>query len=188
MRGSTKRLISIMGSFAILVVTIYVFSAFLRPSYADVQVLRGERDARLVILSQQQSAESAVRNLLAAYQGAGELEEAFTDMLPKPNANVPQVLNQLSGMASANNMVFESASFQYTPIKQSDSSIVSGLGTLRITTRMNGRYDGLKGFLDMLEHNLRVMDINSLRIDGGALPGREIFAFTIVVDAYYQER
>ena len=187
-KGSTQRLLSIFGSFALIILTAYVYSSLLQPAFADVQQLKGERQARASLADQYEKAAVEVKRLIAEYQNSVELEEAFSETLPKSNPDMPAILNQLNGIANLSGLVMESVSFQLRPIKRTGSQIVNGLGTVRTTLRLSGSYEDLKEYIDLLEHNVRVMDVGALKIEGGATPGRSSYNYNLVVDIYYQEK
>lgn len=184
-KPSTERLIIIIGSFFLLVGTVYAFTSFVYPTFLEIQNLRAERQARIDLKTTQDDAEKAIGELTRQYAGLATTQEAFSLMLPI-GPETPTLLNQLQGIAKNNSIRVNSMAFQYQPIKPAKNTLVQGIGVIRVTMSMNGRYESLKGFIAQMETNLRIIDLNSLRIDGGAVPRRETFDFNITADAYYQ--
>ena len=184
-KPSTQRLIIIIGSFLLLVGTVYVFLSFVYPSFLEIQSLRGERQARIDLKQIQDDAEKKIGELSRQYASLATTQEAFSQILPI-GVNAISVLNQVQGIARNNSLRVNAISFQYKPVKPSRGTLVQGIGVLQVTMTMNGRYEDLKSFIAQMETNVRIIDLNSLRIDGGAVSKKETFDYSLTADAYYQ--
>lgn len=186
-KPSNQRLIIIIGSFLLLVGTIYVFLSFVYPSFQGIQTLRAERQARLELKKEQEDAEKKIGELTKFYtDNLSTTQRLFSSYLPV-GPEAPVVLNHIQGIAVSSGLDVGSISFQYQPIRSAQAdSLIKGVGVLRITMSMVGRYEELKTFISQVETNIRILDVHSLRIDGGAVPRKEEFDYTLTVDAYYQ--
>jgi len=89
-------------------------------------------------------------------------------------------------LAKINSMDIESLSLQYPPLKSSTDSLIEPMGTVRATIRLNGDYRDLRPFLEDLETNIRLIDVYSLNVEGGGIPGRNKLIYNLVLDTYYQ--
>jgi len=187
MRSSTYRLLSILGCFAFLIGAVIVFTNLVQPAYSDVQDLRGKQMALQNTISDDKQAVSTVNNLLGQYQSLSQLRDNLSNILPT-DKRVPEAVYQLQGAASARQIAIQSLSLQYLPIsaKQKDS-ITKPMGTLSITMRLLGTYPSFKLFLDDLESNIRLLDVSSIKIEGGNIPNATKFTYTVVVNTYYQQ-
>ncbi|HEY4496939.1 MAG TPA: type 4a pilus biogenesis protein PilO [Candidatus Paceibacterota bacterium] len=165
--------------------SIYIYLSLIRPVYSEVQELRGERSSRIELLNNQDRATSLVNNLLSKYRGLSNVEDALSLILPNKEG-VPTLINQLQVIANINNLSFDSSSLQYLALTQGGDAIISPLGTIRITMVLRGTYDNFKKYLSALETNNRLIDLNSLRIEGGGVRGRDALTYNLVVDSYYQ--
>ncbi len=184
-KPSTQRLTIILGSFLLLVGTVYVLVSYVYPTFLDIQELRAERQIRIDLKQTQDDAETKIGDLARQYASLATTQEAFSLMLPiGPEA--PSLLNHLQGIARNNSLRVNTISFQYQPIKPSAATLVQGLGVLRATMALNGRYEDLKLFISQLETNVRIIDLNSLQINGGAVPRKDTFDYNVIADAYYQ--
>lgn len=186
-KPSNQRLIIIIGSFLLLVGTVYIFLSFVYPSFQEIQTLRAERQARLELKKEQEDAEKKISELTKFYTDElSDTQRLFSSYLPV-GPEAPVVLNHLQGIARNNGLDVSSISFQYQPVRPSPAdSLIKEVGVLRITMSMVGRYEELKTFISQVETNVRILDVHSLRVDGGAVPRKEEFDYTLTVDAYYQ--
>ena len=64
MKASTKRILSIMVSAALMVTVIVIFIKLIKPAYLEVQKLRGEIGTRTNLLKEQTNAVAQVQNIV----------------------------------------------------------------------------------------------------------------------------
>lgn len=186
MKDSTKRLIIILGSFTLLVAILYLFFSKVMTSFSGIQVLRAEKLAKEILLENQDEAERKIGELFKQYSGLSKTQEALSLILPI-GSNTPTLMNQIQGIARNNLIQINSLFFQYLPIKQSGREIVNGVGTLRVSLSLSGTYDSFKSFISQLETNVRIIDVDNMRVEGGAVPRKDVFSYNLLIDAYYQE-
>lgn len=185
MKHSTKRLFVILGSFLLLVASVYVYFSLVVPSYNDVQQLRGERQAKQDLLNDQVAAETAVSELIDRFENLRIFQEVVSRSLPR-NEDIPVILNQIQGMARLSDVNLQSSSFQYLALEDTGGRLVRPVGIVRMSISLVGSYEGIKDYISALETNVRVMDLNSLRIDGGARLNSNVLTYDLTVDVYYQ--
>ncbi len=184
-KPSTQRLAIIIGSFLLLAGTIYILASYVYPTFLEIQSLRAERQVRIDLAQTQEDAEKKIGDLARQYAGLATTQEAFSLMLPiGPEA--PSLLNHLQGIARNNSLRVSAISFQYQPIKPATQSLVQGIGVVRATMSLNGRYEDLKTFINQIETNVRIIDVNSIQVNGGAVPRKDTFDYNLIADAYYQ--
>ena len=58
------------------------------------------------------------------------------------------------------------------------------VGTVRITIDLEGAYESIKLYLDSIETNVRIMDVQMFEVEGDT--ESEVLKYTIEIDAYYQ--
>lgn len=183
LRPSGKRAFSLLIGAGLLVVSLAVYAAYLKPVYAEVSTLRGTLIAKQNLFEQKKQAVDKVESLIKQYQGAGRLQDVIAMSLPA-SEEVSSVFNQLQAIAGANGLAVQVFNVQPLATKPSEKPLVKPLGTLRLSLRFAGNYPAFKDFIKGLETNIRVMDIVSVKIESG---GRgDYFAYTVVADTYYQ--
>lgn len=186
MKPSTYRLLSIIGSVFLLIAAVVVYSKLVNPAYDEIQQLRDKREANIKLLQEQNDAILEVKRLLNEYQSLTQIQENISLALPNEE-EVPSIINQLQGLAKINSLDIESLSLQYPPLKSSAvDSLTEPLGTIRVTMRLSGDYRNLRPYLENLETNIRLIDVYSLNIEGGAIPGKTKLIYNLVLDTYYQ--
>ena len=188
MRASTKRFYSILLGIAFFAGAMYVYSNYARSAYDKVKVLKGERAAKIRLLDESQKAVEIVDTLLAKYQSLSSLQDSISRALPV-GEEIPAILNQIQGLASLDGrkMEIDSISFQYLPIEYpKEKTFLRPYGAIRVSVRMRSNYADLKSFLSALQKNIRLLDISSLKIDGGGKGSNPALTFDLAVDAYYQ--
>src|SRR3989338_11333432 len=189
MQASTKRAFSLLLSALLLVAALFVYSSLIRPEYQAVLQLRGELISKTNLLSKQQVVMSQVQNLIAQYRGVEKLGESLALALPQEEA-LSSVMLQLNALAQFSGLSIQSVGINYLPVKSvgQKSSLIRGLGTLRLDLRLFGDYAGLKKFLPSLETNIRLMDVQSLKLEAGSKTEQDLYSYLLTVDTYYQPK
>lgn len=190
MKASSKRILSILASGFFFIMAVVIYALFIRPEYDNVQRLRSEVASRAQAVEQQKDVVKQIQRLLQEYQGVARLQETLSLALPQ-ESGVAEALNQLNGAAQIGGLAIQSAGVQSLAIRPSSASIKSakGIGTLRFNAKISGDYDQIKRFLQMLETNIRLMDVKSLKIESGVDPTQKSvqkYLYNITVDVYYQ--
>lgn len=187
MKASTKRFLSIVVSGVFVIGALIVYANLITPAYSDVQLLRGELSAKADLLDNQSLAITKFQNLLVEQQGSAKLQERISLVLP-PKESVADIVNQLQAVALASGVSLQAVGLEYLPIRQSSegADIVKGLGSLRLSIKVFSSYEAFKSFVQSFETNVRVMDLNTLKVEHAGRPEQNLFIYNLTVDTYYQ--
>jgi Tfp pilus assembly protein PilO len=189
MKSSTKRIVSILISMALLIAVAVIFVKLIKPSYGDIEKLRGEIQARTTILTNQNKAVAQVQNLIGQLQEQNifQFQEQISLILPLAE-NVPQALNQYQAIAQANGLSIQSAGLNYLAIKASTSNInlAKRIAPIRFKLKLLGSYEAIKAFTQAIETNVRLMDLIGFKITRAGQVGQNIYLNEMTVDTYYQ--
>lgn len=186
MKASVKRTISLLLSLGFIILALIIYALLIRPAYDEILVLRGKLSGKQKLFSDQEEAIRKVQDLNEQYKGARPVREAINFSLPT-DQELSGVFNQLFAIARKNNVYIEVFGVQPLAIKPTrEKSLIKGLGTLRLNLRLTGSYDSLKVFIADLETNIRIMDINSLKVDQTAV--QNVLIYNLLVDTYYQPK
>lgn len=188
MKASNKRLFILLGSAALILAVFIIFVVLLQPEYANIQQLRGLLASSNNTYNAASQNVDYVNNLYEKNKiDINQMQDSLKSAVPDQQ-KVADVVNQIQGIASANNLPIESINLETLPIQQSkaNTSLVKGYGVLRVTLKMSGTYPSFKQFLNLLETNVRIMDARTLRIYQVDPINKSIFNFELVVDTYYQ--
>lgn len=189
MKVSTKRIFSILSSMVLFIAALFVFSSLIEPNYQDILQKRSEVSSRLNLLSDYQTSLAHVQELENQYKNIAQFQQTVSSILPTA-PDISQAVNQIASLASINRLAVSSVSVELLPLRPPvDPSISKNIGTLRLNVRLAGDYQGLKSFLQNLETNVNLMDLNSLKVETmSTKSGLAVnqFSYTIAVDTYYQ--
>jgi len=175
-----------MGNFGLIFGSFFVYFSLIVPTFQEIQELRIAVSSRQSIHAEQQDAEIAINNLQGEYTDKVDEREGFSKNLPVEDENIPSLLNQFQGIARLSGISLRSLSFQYLPLPQTEDLLLRPIGTIRVNVSLTGDYASLKSFVSHLETNIRLMDLSSLRVDGGAGANPNNLVHNLIVDVYYQ--
>ncbi len=186
MSQSTKRLISIFSAFTLLIGALIVVFQFIFPAYHRIQKLRGKLSAEVSLLKEQENAFSQVKRLSEEYKGMKNLENSLAIMLPL-EPKLAEYLNQYYGLAEATGVTIQSLSQNELGIKPSKNKLAKGLGRIRFKIKVVGFYNNLKKFIEAIETNVYLSNIEDLRIEP-VKAGGKIYFVNLEIDNYYQAK
>ncbi len=184
MSGAAKRLIGILISLTLFIGAIIIFSSLLIPVYREIQELRGEKISLENLLKAEEQSVVTASRLLAESRDFASLKDSLSLVLPL-DENIPGLINQLQGIAKISGVAIESLALEQLPLKPAVKESVEPLGTIRVSLRLRGSYESVKLYLQFLETNIRIIDVNSLSVIGGAAK-EPVLNYSLVVDTYYQ--
>ncbi len=184
MRAATKRLVSVLVSLGFLVGAIILFSSLVVPEYGKIQQLRGEKKSLEAVIEEEEQLVTTADRLLDEYQNAANLRDNLSLILPRDEA-LPGMINQIQGIGSAAGVTIEGINVENLPLEYSKtSSIIEPAGGFKATVRLRGSYESLKSYIQSLETNVRIIDVDSLTISGGGK--NEPLLTNLVLKTYYQ--
>lgn len=189
MKSSTKRALSLLLATALFIAALAVYAVLIRPEYDIVQGLRGTLEAKSKILAETQNTIAAADNLKLEYQKDEKIIDSLSLALPEDEA-ISSLLAQLNALSRGSGLAIQSLGVIYLPIKPvaEKSSLVKGLGTLRLSLKLSGSYASFKEFSQGLENNLRIMDSQTVKIEHVAKPEQNLFNYEMNIDTYYQTK
>lgn len=185
MKPSSKRLIGISLSLVFLIGTVSVLTVFILPTTETIQQLRGEEVALSELYDTELERVETVRQVFEQFGGISNLQDTLSLALPIKE-DVPSIINQVNGIAKISGIVIDSIDLQLLPIRStSQESAIRPVGTVRIILDIQGAYESIKLYLQALETNVRIMDVQKLNVQGGA-DESQVLKYNIIIHAYYQ--
>lgn len=192
MKYLSKRFASILLSFTFFAFSLVLYANFISPTYSTIKVEQGK-----LIAARQKNAEytnifTRLKQASSIFQRSPEMRDRISMAFPLA-ANIPNSMNQLSVIASANGLSVVSIDITSAPIvpsssaKAGQSSLVKGVGVLKNSIRLSGTYEQLRAFLQGVETGVRIASISSVKIDkvpNPIIPG--LLNITVEVETYYQ--
>lgn len=189
MKYSKKRFINILLSMVFIAAALFIYSFFLVQTFQTAKALRGEVEAKRQLYKDQLVAIKRVKTLLAQFEENLRLQETLNSILPVGNAELPAVVAQINGLAKLNGVILDKLSIRFGPIGPAAVQIplAAGIGKATVEFGAEGSYESLKGFLAMLENNIRIMDVMNLDAEI-LLNEQNLLRMAFKVDVYYQAK
>ena len=185
MKHSTKRIFSIFLSAIFIIAALIIFAGFIKPAYKTITEKRSEVMAREKILAEAETVISQVKPILSDYQNLSELQGKISLSLPQ-DPSLASALYQLFYLGSNSGLSIESINVLESPVSPSaESGLFKGTGTLSFVLKTIGSYEALELFLAKAETNLRIFDLEILKIEKAGEKTPNIFNFNIGVNTYY---
>jgi len=185
MKPSSKRLIGVSLSLIFLMGALFVFSAFILPTTDTIQQLRGEEVALGELYDTELERVEKVRQVFEQFGGISNLQDTLSLTLPVEE-DIPSIINQVNGIAKTSGIIIDSINVQLLSVRSTNQeSAIRPIGTVRIILDVQGAYESIKLYLQSLETNVRIMDIQKLSVQDGAEES-QVLRYNIIVDAYYQ--
>jgi len=183
LKGSTKRAFSILIASVFFIAAVAVYAYLIKPTYQSINVKRGELYTKTTQLSDYKNTIGQMQKLLAAYENLSQAQQSASLMLPN-DSSIPQATYQISGLALISGLNLQSISLKELAATPS-TSLLKGMGTLRFNVKLSGTYESMKSFLQNLGANIRIFNINSIKVEKSGNISN-VFTFNFELDTYYQ--
>jgi len=198
MRASTKRMLSFLIAFLLLLGAIMVYAILITPSYEEIQRKRGAIVSGTAVFEEQKRVIGRIRELLDRYTGNSSLQDTLSLSLPD-EPFISQIVGNAYGLAAVNKMFLTSAESDILPFvaAQAGQTTIKNLGTVKLNIGLEGNYADFKKFLSQIETNVRIMDIKEINVntasgDKGSIDKGNIepsyYSYDLSLDAYYQDK
>ena len=186
MKPAARRTISLLLSLGVLVLAVIVHVLFVRPVYSEVVELRSTLKAKSEFYQDQGQAITRVNDLIAQYQGVGQLQQTVSMSFPV-SEDLSAIFNQLRTLAEVNNLSIKIFGVKPLALQSlSERNLVKNVGTLQLSLKVLGSYESFKGFLRGIETNIRVMDTQQITVEQMGKPGTNFYSYTLLINTYYQ--
>jgi Tfp pilus assembly protein PilO len=163
-----------------------VFVSFIRPAYSDSQTLKAQIYSKRISLENEREAAAQVQNLLDQYRGEQSPQSVVSMALP-PEDDQAEAIHQIQVLAAANQLGLQSVSVNRPGAKPlNQRSLVKPVGVIGLQIRVAGSYANLKSFLQGLETNIRITDIQALVISPVGNADQDFYTFDLALAVYYQ--
>jgi len=194
--ASSRRMLSLLLSFMLLIGAIYVYASLVRGEYEKVNIKRGELASKKELLANQEKIIGEVRDLLVKYTETANLQETLELSLPN-GQNIPTLINQMYVMPRLTGMSLESVNIAIEALRGNKIQTTTAggatsertinrikIGSIELTVSANGSYEQFKRLLEILETNVRIMDVKTFSFSRPS--NGEDIGFDITLNTYYQ--
>lgn len=169
-----------------------MYANLIRPTTEEIAAKRSIVFSKNQTFQDQRNAVTRVQDLISRSEGVSRLQGSISSMLPT-DPNVTQVLNQLDAIVRSSRTELTSLSIASAPFESSGQALVRRLGVLKLTFSVAGSYESIKSFLQSIETNIRLFNVESVQVSpvraefGGQDQFTGGFTAQITAEAYYQE-
>ena len=180
-------------SLAFLTGAVVLYFDFIKPTFDEIQMVKGNELAREQIKEKQQQAVEQVKKLLGTYQEQQGLQNAVSASLPLKTA-AGEVIAQANAITTSRHMILQSVALLPPSIEpgagglksSSTLSLVSPVSSLGFQLRVLGTYEDFKEFLKDLETNARITDVKEIVLSPAGRPDQDVYLFDVKIKVYYQ--
>jgi Tfp pilus assembly protein PilO len=191
MKASSKRILSILLSAVFLLGTLVVYGNFIQPEINAASSLQSIVASKTNLLNSQKVAVSQVSQLISQFQNAAALQKTVTLAIPL-SPDTTEILNQWQAIAQSAGVTLQSLNVQ--PVGASGpaatGTLVKKIGNVAITVSALGSYTALKQFLQDIETNVRVTNVNTFELNaaqgGGQSGANSVYSLQASVSSFYQ--
>ncbi|RME61420.1 hypothetical protein D6779_00090 [Candidatus Parcubacteria bacterium] len=173
-RQSTKRFASLLLGVSLFVGSLAVYMSLIRPAADDARQLKGELIAKQRFYDQNKKAFDQVKALIEDFSAKQKVRNIVALALPN-EPKLSSLLVQIVGIAERNNLSLDGVNFSVgalsvqgqrgrSAVRGAKSALRRPLGTVKISTSLEGDYEDFKNFLYDIEHNLRILQVNSFSV------------------------
>ena len=193
MRQSTKRFASAVAAFILILAALIVYFDLTKPTFDEIQQIRGDELNRQQILGMQQSAVDQVKKLLGTYAEQSALQDAVSASLPLKQ-DVSTVLAHLAAISSADRIQLQSVALLPSGVAtglpsgkaSSTPALVGPVSSFILQVKGTGSYEDFKIFAKDLESDVRLMDVKDIIINPAGRPDQDLYVYDMRFKVYYQ--
>jgi hypothetical protein len=210
MKQSAKRFVSMFLALFFLVAAFVVFFDLVQPAYVAVQSLRGQLAGETQLLNSEKTLVAQAQNLINSYKSGSSGQQNVSLAIPQ-GQDVAGALAQVEGIAQNDNVSLTSLGIGAPTLGGAPSPATAGgagsasqavkpLGSFTLNLSGSASYENLKNFLDQIETNIRIFDLQSLSLgpasviapaatakNAPAAPvSHDLFNYNLSIRTYYQ--
>lgn len=161
----------------IAVASILIFFLLVLPAFDQTRMLRGSIGERVDIINEVQEASNRISSLNREIESRRQEIDKLDQLLPK-DKKVPELLSNMESIVSASGMT----------LSEMNLSDVAGAGNARkvnATLKLNGSFTSFINFLDLLERNLRLIDVSTLDVAAQLTEGTKEINYDVRFEINY---
>lgn len=169
------------------------------PKVQSVLDLRKRVENEKNLLTEKQEFITRIENLESSYQANEDVLKKL-DYIIANGPDVPNLIVQLEALVAEGGMSLSNVNFSITEEKigsekakevraggeAKPEQALKGYNSVIIDIKIGGDYLGFKNFLQAVEENMRLIDIESITFTPKEIGGAGGFEFNVILQAYYQ--
>ncbi len=193
MKHATQRLLSLAIAIALFLGALFAFFNLVQPAYQSSQLVKAQKISKENFLKNQQETIKQVKTVVDAYKGNGNLQNLTALALP-PSRDEANLVNQINVLATKHGIAIQNLTISAPTARSvtsktkatASSSLVRPIGVLTIQVRATASYANFRQFLESVENNIRVTDVNGLTVTPLGRPNQDYYGYDLALATYYQ--
>jgi len=177
----------------IVLITVFLVVVFFLdwPLFKQTSSLRDEIKSYNKLIEERKELIAKVEQLKDIYEDRQTDINKVYYALPQ-RQEIPELIVQLEALASENGLILESLDIKEkkraTETNEKKAAVSSQINILEISLALSGSYPAFKGFLEALEYNVRIMDVQKIEFSfkKGQEEGAAFLGFNLDLLVYYQ--
>jgi len=195
MKYTAKRNLSLGLSVTFLVLALIVFFVWDWPSFKEVGELNKKINQEQTQYNNQYQAVQIAKSIIDQYKSLINVSQTVSLSIPR-DPEIQNLLAQVDNITTQSGLTLDNINFETAAtvvpsakqVKQS-TSIVQNYHTMTLTLGLSGNYESLKTWLNVIETNIRLMNVVKISFAGlsaEASKNIDIFNFKVSLNVYYQ--
>ncbi|HOM33006.1 MAG TPA: hypothetical protein PK168_00145 [Candidatus Paceibacterota bacterium] len=195
MKETAKRNISLILVIVFFGAAMIVFFTLSWPNLTKVFDLNSVLNESKKEYEKQNQSLQLAKSIIEQYKNLNDVNQAVSLTMPKTD-EIYNIIVQLNKIAESSGMSIEGLSLKEVinnnELDDSNNrqNLVKPYRTISINTSLNGSYESFKTWLELVETNIRLMDVKSVSFEGVNLSSNKsinnFFNFNVNLDIYYQ--
>jgi len=187
-----------ISSIAFIIITITLFFVVINPMYSDVKTLMADVDGYSTALNNSTELQKTRDSLVDTYKNVKQEDrDRLSHFLPSTIGNIELIL-EIEKIANLHGMPVGDIRFEAKQADGSNGSVAVAntndnlpYGVFPMEFTIEGKYDTFVSFLKDLEHNLRLVDVNSISFNvpaqatGAGQADANIYSYSLKVKTYW---
>ena len=161
----------------ITVSSILIFFLLVLPTFDQTRMLRSSIGERIDIINEIQEISNRINGLNREIESRRQEIDKLDQLLPK-DKKVPELLSNMESIVSASGMTL-------SEINLSDVAGVGSARKINATLKLSGSFTSFANFLDLLEKNLRLIDVSTLDVAAQLSEGTKTINYDVRFEINY---
>ncbi len=157
--------------------SVLIFFLLVLPAFDQTRMLRGSIEERENILTETQEISNRISELNRSIESKKQEVDKLDQLLPREK-EIPELLSNIESIVSASGLIL-------SEINLSEFSGQNEIGKINGTMKLSGNFVSFMNFLDLLEKNLRLIDVITVDAAAQAAEGTRTINYDVRFEASY---
>lgn len=167
-----------LSSSILISTSILIFFLLILPAFDNALMLRNSIEERENILSETREVSDRINSLSQEIELRDRDIDNLDKLLPKEK-QVPELLSSIESIVSASGLILTEMNF--SDVSGKEGSVKKVNSTMKLT----GSFASFMNFLDLLERNLRLIDVAALDVAAQVIEGTKAINYDVRLEVNY---